>query len=44
MPAWRVLWNDSQVFEIREAYKKFKASWNTHHEVFLETTYRTIHA
>ena len=37
---WRVLWNDSQVFETRAAYRKFKASWETHHKVWLETTYR----
>jgi hypothetical protein len=37
---WRVLWNDSQVFETRAAYKRFKASWETHHKVCLETTYR----
>jgi len=37
---WRVLWNDSQVFETRAAYKKFKASWEAHHKVRLETTCR----
>jgi alcohol dehydrogenase (NADP+) len=37
---WRVLWNDSQVFETKAAYKKFKASWEAHHQVWLETTYR----
>ena len=37
---WRVLWNDSQVFETRAAYKRFKASWQSHHKVAIETTYR----
>lgn len=37
---WRVLWNDSQVFLTRDGYKKFKESWNAHHAVQLETTYR----
>jgi len=37
---WRVLWNDSQVFETRAAYKKFKASWEAHRKVSLETTCR----
>lgn len=36
---WRILWNDSQVFETREGYKKFKASWAAHHQVQLETTF-----
>jgi alcohol dehydrogenase (NADP+) len=35
---WRLLWNDSQVFETRAAYMKFKASWNAHHQVQLDTT------
>ena len=35
---WRVLWNDSQVFESREAYATFKASWKRHHAVWKETT------
>jgi len=37
---WRVLWNDSQVFETRADYGKFKASWQAHHEVWQETTVR----
>jgi diketogulonate reductase-like aldo/keto reductase len=37
---WRVLWNDSQVFETRENYKRFKESWAAHHKCQLETTYR----
>lgn len=36
---WRILWNDSQVFETRDAYEKFKKSWESHHKVQLETTY-----
>lgn len=35
---WRVLWDDSQVFETREGYAKFKESWNRHHAVWEETT------
>ena len=37
---WRILWDDSQVFESREGYAEFKASWNAHHLVQLETTFR----
>lgn len=37
---WRVLWNDSQVFLTRDGYRSFKASWNRHHQVQLETTFR----
>lgn len=37
---WRVLWNDSQVFETRENYQRFKKSWAAHHKVQMETTYR----
>jgi hypothetical protein len=37
---WRVLWNDSQVFETRANYKKFKAAWQACNKVQLETTYR----
>ncbi len=36
---WRVLWNDSQVFETSEGYAEFKASWKAHHQVQLETTF-----
>jgi diketogulonate reductase-like aldo/keto reductase len=36
---WRLLWNDSQVFESRANYQKFKASWATHHQVQRETAY-----
>jgi len=37
---WRILWNDSQVFETRPNYARFKASWEAHHQVQRETTYR----
>jgi alcohol dehydrogenase (NADP+) len=37
---WRVLWNDSQVFETRENYKKFKAAWEVCHKAQRETTFR----
>jgi alcohol dehydrogenase (NADP+) len=37
---WRILWDDSQVFETRENYERFKKSWAAHHQVQLETTYR----
>jgi diketogulonate reductase-like aldo/keto reductase len=37
---WRLLWDDSQVFETRENYAKFKASWATYHQVQIETTFR----
>ncbi len=37
---WRVLWNDSQVFETRENYLKFKESWTKHHKVWQDTTFR----
>lgn len=37
---WRVLWNDSQVFETRADYARFKSSWEKHHKVTLETTVR----
>ncbi|MDP6490580.1 MAG: aldo/keto reductase [Kiritimatiellia bacterium] len=37
---WRLLWDDSQVFETREGYATFKESWEQHHRVQLETTFR----
>jgi len=37
---WRVLWNDTQVFETRADYRKFKASWEAHRKVWQETTVR----
>ncbi len=38
---WRVLWNDSQVFETREDYNRFKTSWEVHHKVQEATTFRS---
>ncbi len=35
---WRVLWNDSQVFETRADYAKFKKSFAKHYKVWKETT------
>ena len=37
---WRILWDDSQVFETREGYQRFKASWEAHNKLQLETTFR----
>jgi diketogulonate reductase-like aldo/keto reductase len=37
---WRVLWNDSQVFETRAGYEKFKKSFDAHYKVWQETTVR----
>jgi diketogulonate reductase-like aldo/keto reductase len=37
---WHVLWNDSQVFETRGDYERFKASWAAHKQVHLNTTYQ----
>ncbi len=34
---WRVLWNDSQVFETRDDYGKFKKSFQEHYKVWQET-------
>jgi len=34
---WRVLWNDSQVFETRADYMKFKKSFWKHHKVWEQT-------
>jgi alcohol dehydrogenase (NADP+) len=34
---WRVLWNDSQVFETRAGYESFKKSFAAHHKVWTET-------
>lgn len=36
---WRVLWDDSQVFETREQYLKFKKVWNEFMKIKKETTY-----
>ena len=37
---WRILWDDSQVLETRAGYQAFKASWQAHHKVQLETTFQ----
>ncbi len=37
---WRILWDDSQVFETRANYKKFKAAFDAYHKVKQETTFR----
>jgi diketogulonate reductase-like aldo/keto reductase len=34
---WRVLWNDTQVFESWDGYKKFKKSFENHYRVWKET-------
>lgn len=34
---WRVLWDDSHVFETRADYQKFKKSFNAHYQVWQET-------
>jgi alcohol dehydrogenase (NADP+) len=36
---WRILWDDSQVFETRAAYQKFKKAWQEFHKIKRETTY-----
>lgn len=35
---WRILWNDSQVFETRQAYQRFKEAYNAFDAVRKETT------
>lgn len=39
---WRILWNDSQIFETRADYQKFKESWEAHHKVQMNTTVRGL--
>jgi len=34
---WRVLWNDSQVFETRDGYARFKKSFESHYRIWKET-------
>jgi len=34
---WRALWNDSQVFETRAGYARFKKSFESHYRVWNET-------
>lgn len=36
---WRILWDDSQVFETRAGYREFKAAYNTYRAVKERTTY-----
>lgn len=38
---WRVLWDDSQVFETRAGYAKFKQAFNAYEAIKLETTVPT---
>jgi diketogulonate reductase-like aldo/keto reductase len=38
---WRVLWDDSQVFETRAGYKTFKQSWEAHYNVWQKTAVRS---
>jgi len=40
---WRVLWNDSQVFEKRADYDKFKKSFAEHYKVWQETAFSVPH-
>ncbi|MDH4203802.1 MAG: aldo/keto reductase [Phycisphaerae bacterium] len=35
---WRILWDDSQVFETREKYMTYKAAWQAYMNVKQETT------
>jgi len=37
---WRILWNDSQVFETHADYLKFKESWRVFDKVKRETTFK----
>jgi hypothetical protein len=37
MGDWRVLWNDSQVFETRAGYARFKESFKSHYDVWKKT-------
>jgi alcohol dehydrogenase (NADP+) len=37
---WRILWDDSQVFETRDGYQSFKKAWEACNKVKLETTFR----
>lgn len=38
---WRILWDDSQVFETLSGYKEFKAAYNTYAAVKKRTTYNS---
>jgi diketogulonate reductase-like aldo/keto reductase len=37
---WRILWNDSQVFENRANYQSFKAAWKAFDQIKTATTFR----
>ncbi|MFC1601097.1 aldo/keto reductase family protein [Candidatus Sumerlaeota bacterium] len=37
---WRILWDDSQVFETHDDYQEFKAAWSACNKVKLATTFR----
>ncbi len=37
---WRVLWNDTQVFETRDGYAQFKAAYNAYAAVKADTTFK----
>ena len=37
---WRILWDDSQVFETAQGYQRFKSAWNEYDEVKKETTFK----
>jgi alcohol dehydrogenase (NADP+) len=36
---WRILWDDTQVFETREGYQTLKAAWNEYDKVKTQTTF-----
>ena len=37
---WRILWDDSQVFEKCDDYRKFKTAWQSYDKIKTETTFR----
>ena len=38
---WRILWNDSQLFETKKAYENFKIVWKEFKKVKQKTTYQS---
>ena len=36
---WRILWDDSQVFETRDGYQTLKGAWNEYDKVKKQTTF-----
>ena len=40
---WRMLWNDSHVFETKAAYARFKQSFQDHYKVWAETAVQVPH-